>query len=214
MHTVPFCAFLHRLERVRDVLTNDPGACCARSRHRTRGRHPLCAARTLRPSPDSYRQFSEKRHSTQSRRRQVGVLRFFRRVGTKLLYLVQGPFLSTTHPSRAFPTPHGPPGADEDTAISPQRRDPLRCRADSGARWRSVDVAGGSRGADSFLCMCSPAAATRDHGGDRPRPCSMSRCASAAEPSSMSLPLEPLKREHDLHGIERDRICTGGIVHG
>ena len=157
MHTVPFCAFLHpRLERVRDVLTNDPGACCARSRHRTRGRHPLCAARTLRPSPDSYRQFSEKRHSTQSRRRQVGVLRFFRRVGTKLLYLVQGPFLSTTHPSRASPTPHGPPGADEDTAISPQRRDPLRCRADSGARWRSVDVAGGSRGADSFLCARQP----------------------------------------------------------
>ena len=98
----------------------------------------------------------KRRQSTQSRRRQVGVLRFFRRVGTKLLYLVQGPFLSTTHPSRASPTPHGPPGADEDTAISPQRRDPLRCRADSGARWRSVDVAGGSRGADSFLCARQP----------------------------------------------------------
>ena len=43
-------------------------------------------------------------------------------------------------------------------------------------------------------------------GWSRARLCSMSRCASAAEPSSMNLPLEPLKREHDLRGIERGRI--------
>ena len=63
------------------MLTNDPGTCLLVRGTGHAADTPLRAARarTLRPSPDSYRQFSEKRHSTQ-----VGVLRFFRRVGTKL----------------------------------------------------------------------------------------------------------------------------------
>ena len=121
-----FCAFAPFRESERRAHERSRRLLCSFEAPDTRQTPSLCRTHLETVSGLVRSPKSVTRVSTQSRRRQVGVLRFFRRVGTKLLYLVQGPFLGTTHPSRASPTPHGPPGADEDTAISPQRRDPLR----------------------------------------------------------------------------------------